>query len=327
MILSQTPLRVSLCSADYPDHYLEFGGAFVGFTVSQYIYVTVRKSPKHAGYHSRLVYSEMETVNDNSEIQHRAIRATLEHLNIKDGVECITFADINARSGLGSSAAFIVGLTKALSVLQGKELSYHPLAEAAIFIEASRMNVTTGIQDHVHSTYGGITYCKITKDNDFIRSPVLLKCDQEAYLKSYLLLFHTGISRSASDVAQTYVGRKENIEVNKELTHLSAEIFNTLKEVDIEKMAQYVEDGWQLKRKLSSSVSSNFLDDLHDTAILNGALAVRVCGAGGGGVVLVVAPPKSHGAIRKAFHNLAEIDFNIVHSGSRVILNTEEKRC
>lgn len=323
-VISQTPLRLSLCSSDYPEHYLQFGGACVGFAVNKRIYLNVRRTPPNAHHHTRVVYSEIETVNNNDEIQHKAINQTLRYLGIVYGVEVIHWSDMMAKTGMGSSASFIVGLLKALSYIENRELKDKELALAAFHIEKNMMGVTTGLQDFLHSSYGGISKFTFHKDGSIIRSPLILKYDAEAHFRSHLLLFDSGIYRSASQVADTFVGKKENTELNQNLTNLSILCFDALKELDMDRLGKLVEEGWQLKRRLSSSISNEVLDDIHDTAISNGAMACRVSGAGSGGVVLVIAPPSRHGCIRDALSGLKEVDFNITHSGSRIAFQVED---
>jgi D-glycero-alpha-D-manno-heptose-7-phosphate kinase len=324
MLITQTPLRVSLLSCDYPEHTSQHGGAFIGFAIDKFIYFNVRKTPEYSSHLTKLVYSETEVLRDNIDIKHQGIYHTIKFCNmLKTGLEIVHMCDVESRTGLGSSAAFIVGLINALLSLEGKRVRPDYLYKNAFFIERELMHVVTGVQDAVHPACGGMGLHVIKKDGAIDRHEVRLDWTQKMGLENHMMLFHTGIHRSASDVAKSFAGKTENTTLNKKMTELCYVAHEHVLARDYEALGRTVEDGWQFKRKLSDKISNKKIDEIHDTALDYGAWGVKICGAGSGGLILVLAPPGTHVAIKSALRPLVQIPFKICPFGSRVLFKDD----
>ncbi len=328
MIITKTPLRISLCGGgtDYPGWFRENGGLVVGGAIDKFSLVTARWLPPYHEFKSRVVYSRIETVNDNSDIEHRSICECLKMMNITDGVEIIHSCDIPGRSGTGSSSTFAVGVLRALTLLQtqnGEQQLLTPrlLARAAIQIEREKMAEVGGWQDQIFAAYGGLQIIKF-KGDDFTVSPLTLSRSQTTDLESHLMLYFTGINRTSSDVAASYAS---SLETDRErqlfMVRIAEQCIDSLLTSKWERVGYWIDMAWRNKSSLSAKVSSETISNMYATARLQGAWGGKITGAGGGGCLLLVAPPEKHQNINAAMTSLGcvRIPFNFEHNGSQVI--------
>lgn len=329
MIVTKTPLRVSLFGGgtDFPEYYRTSpagGGAVIGFALDRYVYVTARELPPFFDHRHRLVWSEIELVRDLSTIHNPIFRAALEvHWDMSlGGLELHYDADLPARSGLGSSSAFTVGLLLALDVLgyPDRHRVEHPdklrwrLTDAAIHLERETIGEPGGHQDQVFAAYGGFSRIDFGPDGWRVRD-----LGDPAPPLRYLLLFYTGRQRLAPQLEGI---KAERLQVNR--TYLNAlrrlvdraEAF--LNAEDYEAVGLLLHESWELKKRLAPGVSYAALDDLYDRARATGAWGGKLLGAGGGGFLLVMADPKRHPAIREALSGLLEVPISYSSVGVQV---------
>jgi D-glycero-alpha-D-manno-heptose-7-phosphate kinase len=325
MIISRTPFRISFFGGgtDYAPWYLEHGGNVLTSTFNRYCYISARYLPPFFEKRSRIVWSRIELVDRPDEIQHPAVRAGLELLNVHEGVEIHHDGDLPARTGLGSSSAFTVGLLHALYALKGRMVSKAKLAEDAIYLEQELLKESVGIQDQIQVAHGGINVIRIRTDGTYELSPVVLTHERRVEMHTHMMLFFTGISRFASEVAQSQI---QAIPRKKSEMSAMAGLVDEALEVlvggrDLADFGRMLHDSWQLKRSLSSRVSNDHVDRIYAAARAAGALGGKLLGAGGGGFMLLFAKPEQHGQLRTALKGLLEIPFEFDFSGSQIIFH------
>lgn len=325
MILSKTPYRISLFGGgtDYRNWYEKHGGAVISTTINHYSYITARYRPPFFPDRSRVVWNRIEEVQDNADIQHPSVRAVLKHLGIDGGVEIHHVGDLPARSGLGSSSSFTVGLLNALAVLQGRSFNKAGLALEAVHLERDVMNENVGIQDQIAAAYGGLNHTTIGQDGSFVIRPVQTTRQQE--LRDHLLLFFTGISRTASDIAaeQTTNTAKgvSDVPLHRMQELVDEALLILSSSWNIAEFGKLLHESWQLKRSLAKNITTTFIDDTYFAAYNAGAIGGKLLGAGGGGFMLFFAKPQDHDRIRLALKNLLWVPFKFDTEGSQIIFN------
>jgi len=323
MIISRTPYRISFFGGgtDYPAWYRQHGGAVLAATINKYCYLTCRYLPPFFEHRIRVVYSKIESCQKIDEIQHPSVRETLRYLKVKRGIEIHHDGDLPGRSGMGSSSSFTVGLLNALHALQGRAVGKKQLAEQSIHLEQNVLKETVGSQDQVCATYGGLNRITFLQNDDFTVQPMTLLPERLAELNSNLMLFYTGIKRTASDVASTYVAgmdeRAASLRMMRECVDKSCDILNEGK--DLVAFGKLLHQAWLAKRALSDKVSNAQVDKLFEDARKAGAIGGKLLGAGGGGFVLLFVPPEKQDRVRKQFSKLIEVPFEFEFSGSQVI--------
>ncbi|CAK0769322.1 D-glycero-alpha-D-manno-heptose-7-phosphate kinase [Gammaproteobacteria bacterium] len=325
MIITRTPFRISFFGGgtDYPEWYRNHGGAVLATTIDKYCYITCRRLPPFFEYKHRIVYSRIENVRHNDEIEHPAVRAVLNWANVVDGLEIHHDGDLPARSGLGSSSTFTVGLTHAMYGLRGQMVSHETLARDAIHIEQNLIGEYVGSQDQVSAAYGGFNLINFHRDDTFDVSPIILPPQRRDELHDHLMLCFTGFSRIANEIAKSKIENFKDRET--ELNHMR-EIVDTAIAILTDSHSCIGEFGklldltWKYKRKLSHLVSTPEIDHIYDEAIRAGAIGGKILGAGGGGFMLLFAKPEKHAAIREHLKNLVHVSFNFDNTGSRVVL-------
>lgn len=329
MIISRTPFRISFFGGgtDYPAWYREHGGAVLAATINKYCYITCRYLPPFFEHRIRLVYSQVENCQTADEIAHPSVREILQYLKIDRGMEIHHDGDLPARSGMGSSSAFTVGLLHALYALKGQILSKHQLATESIFIEQERLKETVGCQDQILAAYGGFNHITFSPHGDFSVRPIPILRERVAELNAHLMLFYTGIKRTASDIAQSYVNniheKKNQLRRMMELTNESISILNTKQ--DIGDFGKLLHESWQAKRSLSSQVSSAYVDEIYSQAMSAGAVGGKLMGAGGGGFMLLFVPPAQQDKMREKLKKLLFVPFRFEFSGSDIIFFDPEE--
>ena len=328
MIITRTPLRVSFFGGgtDYPAWFRENGGAVLATTIDKYLYLHCRYLPPFFDCKSRIVWSRIEQVQKPSEIAHPAIRGVLEWLKIDDGMEILHHGDLPARTGLGSSSSFTVGLLHALHALRGQLVSKRTLAEQAIFVEQQVLKENVGVQDQIQSAFGGLNRIDIRPDGSFEVAPVVVPADRLASLQQHLLLIYTGLSRHASEIAAeqvSNVGTK-----TAELRAIRSMVDEAQKILaghgPLKEFGELLHESWLLKRTLSSKIAPSFVNDLYEAARNAGAAGGKLLGAGGGGFMLLFVEPARREAVIKALDKLLAVPFQFERAGTHLLLYEAE---
>ncbi len=323
MIISRTPFRISFFGGgtDYPAWYRAHGGAVLATTIDKYCYLTCRRLPPFFEHRYRIVYSQMENTRTVDEIVHPGVRETLRHLGLDDGLEIHHDADLPARSGLGSSSSFTVGLLHALYGLTGRMPSKRQLVLEAIHIERDLIGDTVGAQDQVLAAHGGFNHVRFGQDGAITVTPLTLPARRIAELDDHLMLFYTGIQRTASVVAQTYV--QDVASKERQLRTLGGLVDQGIAALsgdgDIGGFGELLHEAWQVKRSLSASVSNSHIEDIYAAARAAGASGGKVLGAGGGGFMVFFAPPTKQAAVRESLRGLIHVPFRFESSGSQIV--------
>lgn len=329
MIISRTPFRVSFFGGgtDYPAWYRKHGGSVLATTIDKYCYITCRYLPPFFEHKFCVIYSKMEYCQTIDEIVHPAVREVLRYLHMDRGVEIHHDGDLPARSGMGSSSAFTVGLLHALYALKGQMVGKHQLAMESIHLEQDILKETVGSQDQVLAAYGGFNHISFLPNGEVSVRPVTVTPDRIRELNSHLMLFYTGIKRTASNVAATYVNdideRRRKLRLMKDLVEESISIVSNGQ--DLTAFGELLHEAWQAKRSLSSSVSNSHVDEIYDLARAAGAIGGKLIGAGGGGFILLFVPPHRQKAVREKLNNLIHVPFKFEFSGSQIIFFDQEE--
>lgn len=323
MIICRTPFRISFFGGgtDYPGWYRRHGGAVLAASIDKYCYLSCRYLPPFFEHRFRIVYRKIETCATIDEIRHPAVRETLRHLRIDRGVELHHDGDLPARSGMGSSSACTVGLLHALYALRGEMVTKSRLASESIHIEQEVLKETVGSQDQVMAAYGGLRHVQFHPNGEIENAPLILAAERVAELKAHLMLVYTGIARTAADVARSYVEGIESrrqLFVLKELVEESIDVLSS--GTDIGAFGDLLHEAWQVKRGLSAAVSNGEVDALYERARSAGALGGKLTGAGGGGFLLLFAPPDRHRAVLDALDGRIHVPFEFESAGSQIIV-------
>jgi D-glycero-alpha-D-manno-heptose-7-phosphate kinase len=325
MIITRTPFRISFFGggSDYPAWYQEHGGAVISTTIDKFCYITCRLIPPFFEHKHRIVYSFIENVRKIEEIKHPSVKAVFKWANIEDGLEIHHDADLPARSGLGSSSAFTVGLTHALYGLRGQMVSNNRLAKDAIHIEQDLIGESVGSQDQIAAAYGGFNRIDFHRDNSFSVQPLIMPILRREELSSHLMLFFTGFSRIADEIAKSKIANMKSHQAEifriREMVDESIAIL-TNSDTKIEEFGKLLDQSWKYKRTLSKQVSTPEIDHIYDQAMLAGAIGGKILGAGGGGFMLLFVRPENQLAVRERLKNLVYVPFNFESSGSKVVV-------
>jgi D-glycero-alpha-D-manno-heptose-7-phosphate kinase len=329
MIISRTPYRLSFFGGgtDFPAWFRKHGGAVLAATIDKYCYLTCRYLPPFFEHRIRLVYSRIESCHNLDEITHPSVREVLRYLKIDRGVEIHHDGDLPARSGMGTSSSFTVGLLHALYALKGFMPSKHQLAEESIHIEQEVLRETVGSQDQISAAYGGFNHISFLPNGTFSVRPITLSQERLRELNSHLMLFYTGLKRTSSNIAESYVNnmeaRRRQLRIMKDLIEESISILNNGD--DILGFGELLHEAWQAKRSLSATVSNSFVDEIYESAVSVGAIGGKLTGAGGGGFMLLFAPPSRQREIREKLNTLIHVPFKIEFSGSQIIFFDSEE--
>ena len=329
MIISRTPFRISFFGGgtDYPAWYRAHGGAVLAATIDKYCYLTCRHLPPFFEHRFRVVYSKIEHCHTIDEIAHPSVREVLRFLKMERGIEVHHDGDLPARSGMGSSSAFTVGLLHALYALKGYMPSKHQLATESIHVEQEVLKETVGSQDQASAAYGGLNHITFLPNGEIVVRPITLDLDRLRELNSHLMLMYTGIKRTASDVAESYVNqfddKRRQMRMMKEMVEESLTILNSGQAIT--SFGDLLHEAWLAKRSLSAKVSNSEIDEMYVTARAAGALGGKLTGAGGGGFLLLFAPPERHETIRKKLNHLLQVPFKFEFSGSQIIFLDREE--
>lgn len=329
MIISRTPYRISFFGGgtDYPGWYREHGGAVLATAIDKYCYLTCRYLPPFFEHRIRIVYSNIEMVQTADEITHPAVRETLRLMKIKRGVEIHHDGDLPARSGMGSSSAFTVGILHALHALKSKMPSKEQLAKEAIHVEQDLLKEAVGSQDQVLAAYGGFNHVTFSRTGEFSVKPMILPQKRMRELTSHLMLFYTGIKRTASDIAASFVNnmheKKRHLMTMRALVDEAVSVLNSGR--NMAEFGKLMNEGWHLKRGLSAKISNPMVEDIYDRALAAGALGGKLTGAGGGGFLLLFVPPSRQAHVQEKLNKLIHVPFRFDFSGSQIIYYNQEQ--
>ena len=323
MIISRTPFRISFFGGgtDYPAWYRKHGGAVLAAAIDKYCYLTCRYLPPFFEHQIRVVYSRIENCHTIDEIEHPAVREVLRYLGITRGLEIHHDGDLPARSGMGSSSSFTVGLLHALYGLLGRMPGKHQLAMESIHIEQRCIKETVGSQDQVSAAYGGFNHISFLQNGEISVRPITISSDRIQELSSHIMLFFSGVKRTASNVADSYVknieGRKRQLRIMKDLLDESISVLADGQDILI--FGELLHEAWQAKRGLSTMVSNPYIDEIYDQARAAGAVGGKLTGAGGGGFLLLFAPPGAQKKLRDKLNKLIYVPIKFDFAGSQII--------
>jgi D-glycero-alpha-D-manno-heptose-7-phosphate kinase len=329
MIITRTPLRISFFGGgtDYPIWYRENGGSVLSTTIDKCCYITCRWLPPFFDYHSRVSYSKVENVRANSEIWHASARGCLQFLGIEDGIEIHHIADLPARTGLGTSSAFTVGLLLGLYALKNQIRDKRTLAADAIQIEQDLLQEAVGSQDQVSAAYGGFNRINFLADGSVDVNRIVASQKRLAELEQHLALYFTGFSRTASEVATQQV--KMTPHRTKELSAMlelvdEAEAIVTNPGRSLDDFGRLLDEGWQLKRSLTDRITTTEIDEIYEAGRAAGAVGGKLLGAGGGGFMLFFVPPGRREELRVRLKKLLCVPFSFSQKGSEVVVYEPE---
>lgn len=332
MIISKTPYRISFFGGgtDYPEWFLEEGGAVLSTTIDKYCYVSCRFLPPFFNIRHRVVWSHIETVSTISEILHPAVREGLRFLGFDDsvGLEIHHQGDLPSRSGIGSSSSFTVGLIKALTALRGQSIGRHELALRAIHLERDVLREKVGCQDQAAAAYGGFNVITFSRDKQIEVNPIRIPPEKVAELESRLLLIYAGATRLASEIASNVIASlKKKQSVLREMRSMVSQAVSILSNNgSFDEFGRLMHHGWMLKRELSAEVTSPLVDGIYKKAIDHGALGGKLLGAGGAGFMVFYVAPQHKARVIEALSGFLHVPFKFENEGSSVIYNQENSR-
>lgn len=331
MIITKTPFRMSFFGGgtDMESFFKKYGGAVISTTFDKYCYVNVRHLPRFFNYNTELTYSKSERVSNIDDIQHPAIRNAMKMLDMHE-IRLTYEADLPARSGLGTSSSFAVGMLNAFYALKGKYADKKKLADEAIYLERVLCEEAGGWQDQIAASFGGFNRINFNTDGTYDVLPVIISPERKKNLNDNLMMFFTGFTRFSSDVQKANAGTKETQEAKEKryLEMLSlvdkAEQILTDKNTDLDDFGRLLDHTWKLKKQTGSAVSTNSIDALYEKGMQAGALGGKLLGAGGGGFLVFYVQPEYQEAVKEAMKELMYIPFRFEDGGTRVIHYTPE---
>lgn len=324
MLISKTPYRISFFGggSDYPEWYHKFGGKIISTSIDKYIYISFRKLSPFFNHKYKIVWSKIEIENNLKSIKHNVVRKMLPYMNINDPIELHYQADLPAKSGLGSSSSFVVGLFKNMINYKKKDFTKMQIAKESIFFEQTILNECVGIQDQISASFGGFNKIEIDKKGKFIINKIKFGKNKKI-LNDNLLLVFSGIQRFANNITNKYVKslttlrEKEMLKIVDQANHAE----KLIRLGDFDNFGRLLNEAWVQKRNLSNIISNKKIDDLYDHALNNGALGGKLLGAGGGGFMVFYVPKK----LQKKFINKSKkiniVPFKFTNFGSKIILD------
>ena len=327
MIITQTPFRMSFFGGgtDIEEYFREYGGAVLSTTFDKYCYVNVRHLPRFFDYSSEFSYSKIERVTQLEQIQHPSIRNAMKMLDMHE-IRLTYEADLPARSGLGTSSSFAVGMLNAFYALKGRYADKKQLADDAIYLERVLCGEAGGWQDQIAAAYGGLNRINFDADGYEVL-PVIISPERKTLLSDSLMMFFTGFTRFSSDVQQANAAdRRSKLAQLREMHEMvtEAERILTDRQANLDEFGRLLNHTWQLKKQTGHAVSTSGIDELYDRAIKAGAMGGKLLGAGGGGFLVFYVPKERQENVAKAMNGLMHIPFRFENSGTRVIHYTPE---
>lgn len=310
---------------DMESYFKEHGGAVLSTTFDKYCYVNVRHLPRFFKYSTELAYSKIERVTDIDTIQHPAVRNAMKMLDMHE-IRLTYEADLPARSGLGTSSSFAVGMLNAFYALKGKYADKKRLADEAIYLERVLCNETGGWQDQIAASYGGFNRINFN-ESGYEVLPVIISPERKRHLNENLMMFFTGFTRFSSEVQKMNISRNMDKTAQlREMFHLvdEAEKVLTNKQADLDDFGRLLAYTWKLKRQTGAAISTDSIDDLYEKGLKAGALGGKLLGAGGGGFLLFYVRPEYRENLKETMSDLLYVPFEFENGGTRVIHYTPE---
>lgn len=341
MIIAKTPFRISFFGGgtDFPDYFVENGGSVLSTSIDKYCYVNIRNLPPFFDYNNEIVYSKIEQVKNLDDINHPMVKNILKYFDI-DNIKISYDADLPARTGLGTSSSFAVGLINAISKLKNIKLEKKDISDLAIYVERELCKEEGGIQDQIAATFGGFNVIKFYKANKYDKK-LFDKFGYSAYdyeinkididnnilktLNNNLFLFFTGISRNSFEIQKNTQKSLKNNTTN--LNHLNDMVdisIKILKSNNIDDFGHLLNDAWKIKKSLSSSISNNHIDDIYDKGINCGAIGGKILGAGGGGFIIFYVPITNHETFKSKMSDLMNVPFKFENDGTSIIYESND---
>ena len=328
MIITKTPFRMSFFGGgtDLKEFYENYGGSVISTTFDKYVYVTVRHLPRFFTYKNQVNYSVIERTTSVDDIEHPMVRNAMKLLDMQELI--VTYdADLPARTGLGSSSSFAVGLLNAFYCLKGKYADKRKLADDAIYVERVMCNEAGGLQDQIAAAFGGFNRINFSAEGYEVK-PVIIAPKRKELLNDNLMFFFTGISRFSSQIQEdTKKNTNKNIDTLLRMKELVDEAEAVLidKERDLDDFGWLLDEAWKLKRSTGDKVSTGDIDQIYQKAMKAGALGGKLLGAGGGGFVVFYVPKEKQEAVKKALNKLLYVPFSFENTGSEVIYYSPEQ--
>lgn len=329
MIVTKTPFRLSLFGGgtDYPDWFSENPGTILSAAMSHYCFLTVKKLPPFFDHRNRVVYSQIENVNNIGDINHPSVKACLQYLEIPEGISITHDADLPAKSGIGSSSAFTVGLLNALYTLKNKSISRENLAKEAIHVEQKIIGENVGIQDQIMASYGGIQMISMGPGNNWSAKPLLLSKPYTRELEKHILLGFTGVSRHAEVQSKKQVDNiKQGVNAHylNDIKKLAHNAINSLQRGDdMSEIGKLMQDNWQIKKELANGITEEWIDKIYEDSLNHGAYGGKLMGAGGGGFFMFLVPPQIQKQFKEKMIDIKVwVPFKFDWHGSKVIADT-----
>lgn len=328
MIITKTPFRMSFFGGgtDMESFFREYGGAVLSTTFDKYCYVTVRHLPRFFDFSTHLTYSKMEFVKGVDEIEHPAIRNAMKMLDMHE-IRLMYEADLPARSGLGTSSSFAVGMLNAFYALKGKYADKRKLADEAIYLERVLCEEIGGWQDQIAASFGGMNRIEFNRDGTYDVRPIIIHPDRKKQLNENLLMFFTGFTRFSSEMQKANaIGYAEKIKQLQEMYNLVNDAQRILedKHSDLDEFGRLLDKTWQLKRQTGGAITTNSIDDLYEKGIAAGAYGGKLLGAGGGGFLLFYVCQEKRESVMEAMKDLLFVPFQFEDGGTRIIHYTPE---
>ncbi len=328
IVISRTPIRISFFGGgtDYLNYYERHGGAVLGTTINKYTYVSVNTFDAFFDHKIRVAYSRTELVKTIDEIQHPSARECLRYMGISSNLDIHIFSDLPAKTGLGSSSSFTVGFLNALYALLGRKVSKQTLASQACLIEQQRLQEHVGSQDQFHTAYGGLNVIEFKPLHIQVR-PVILSRMKTDYLEQHLMIFYTGLTRFANEILEEQIKRTqektndEYLSIMKEMVYEAEEILTNESDYEcmLQKVGTLLHESWELKKQLSSKITSPIIDQAYKAAKAAGAYGGKLCGAGSGGFLALFVPLHFQANVREVLKNLPEVKFRFENEGSTIV--------
>ena len=327
MIITKTPFRMSFFGGgtDLKEFYEENGGAVLSSTFDKYCYVTVRHLPRFFDYKNQITYSKIERVGSVDQIEHPLVRNAMKFLDMHELI--VTYdADLPARTGLGTSSSFAVGLLNAFHSLKGKKKDKQTLADEAIYVERVLCNEAGGLQDQIAASFGGLNRIDFSKDG-YIVKPIKISEKRKEELNNNLMLFFTGFSRFSADIqsdTKKNIGNNTDTLIQMKNMVDEAEQIMTDENLSLDRFGELLDKSWRLKRSTGDKISTNDIDAIYEKALSAGALGGKLLGAGGGGFVLLYVPEEKQESVRKQLKDLLLVPFRFEEEGTSVIYYAPE---
>jgi len=327
MIISRTPVRVSFFGGgtDYPEYYERSGGAVLGTTIDKYVYVSLNRLSKFFEYRIRVGYSKAELVNCIDEIVHPSVRECLRFRSVDGNLDIHIFADLPARTGLGSSSAFTVGFLNALYALEGRLVSKEQLSRDALKVEQDILRENVGSQDQIHAAYGGLNVIEFSRGR-FRVQPLVISAGNRSALEKAMMVFFTGQTRYANEIVKEQISRTRRRDNDGYLKEMHSMVTTAMQIVSAQSEAAMVREfgalmheSWRLKRSLSPHVSNSLIDGAYEQAMRAGAYGGKISGAGGGGFLTLIVEESRQDAVRAALGPLLEVNFAFEDEGTSII--------